>query len=58
VEDAYGLIFLTTSCSFFIFHVKKIDFQPGNGKVNIKEPKELSKKAMKQIQQAIDLAKE
>ena len=33
-------------------------FQPGNGKVNIKEPKELAKKAMKQIQQAIDLAKE
>mmetsp|Transcript_1756 Transcript_1756/g.3847 ORF Transcript_1756/g.3847 Transcript_1756/m.3847 type:complete len:184 (+) Transcript_1756:214-765(+) len=33
-------------------------FQPGNGKVNIKEPKEFSKKAMKQIQQAIDLAKE
>lgn len=33
-------------------------FQPGNGKLNIKEPKELAKKAMKQIQQAIDLAKE
>lgn len=30
-------------------------FQPGNGKINIKEPKQLAAKAMSQIQQAIDL---
>lgn len=33
-------------------------FQPGNGKLNIREPKELAKKSMDQIQQAINLAKE
>merc|ERR1712038_1037557 len=32
-------------------------FQPGNGKVNIKEPKDLAVKAMSQIQDAIDLSK-
>ena len=31
-------------------------FQPGNGKVKIKEPIELVNKAMKQIQEAIDMA--
>jgi hypothetical protein len=31
-------------------------FQPGNGKVKIKEPTELANKAMEQIQQAIELA--
>lgn len=30
-------------------------FQPGNGKVKIKEPKDLANKAMNQIQSAIDL---
>jgi hypothetical protein len=31
-------------------------FQPGNGKVNIREPTGLAFKAMQQIQQAIDSA--
>jgi hypothetical protein len=33
-----------------------IYFQPGNGKVNIKEPQTLAKRAMVQIQQAIDMS--
>ena len=32
-------------------------FQPGNGKVKIKEPKDLATKAMSQIEEAIKVAK-
>jgi len=31
-------------------------FQPGNGKVKIKEPKDLANKAMSQIQSAIEMS--
>jgi hypothetical protein len=31
-------------------------YQPGNGKFKIKEPMDLAKKAMNQIQDAIDMA--
>ena len=31
-------------------------YQPGNGKVKIKEPQELARRAMVQIQEIIDLA--
>jgi len=33
-------------------------FQPGNGKYKIKEPQELARAAMSQIQQVIELANE
>jgi len=33
-------------------------FQPGNGKYKIREPQELARKAVAQIQQAIDMASE
>ena len=33
-------------------------FQPGNGKYNIKEPQTLAKKAMSQLDQIIQVAKE
>ena len=32
-------------------------FQPGNGKVKVKEPVDLAKKAMKQLDDALQLAK-
>jgi hypothetical protein len=32
-------------------------YQPGNGKIKVKEPVELAEKAMKQLSQAIDMAK-
>ena len=45
-------------CDQLTYDNSFVYFQPGAGKLNIKEPQELSKKAMKQIQQAIDLIKE
>jgi hypothetical protein len=33
-------------------------YQPGNGKINIKEPVNLAKQAIQQLQRAIDVASE
>lgn len=51
-ELAYNL----QICDQLTYDNAFVYFQPGNGKVKIKEPQQLALMAMKQIQQVIDLA--
>jgi hypothetical protein len=51
-ELAYNL----QMCDQLTYDNAFVYFQPGNGKVKIKEPQQLALMAMKQIQQVIDLA--
>jgi hypothetical protein len=51
-ELAYNL----QICDQLTYDNAFVYFQPGNGKVKIKEPQQLALLAMKQIQQVIDLA--
>jgi hypothetical protein len=51
-------LWLTLFLPFSYVSDRFVYFQPGNGKVNIKEPKELARKSMKQIEQAINLVKD
>lgn len=51
-ELAYNL----QICDQLTYDNAFVYFQPGNGKVKIKEPQQLAVMAMKQIQQIIDLA--
>lgn len=45
-------------CDQFTYDNVFVYFQPGNGKVKVKEPTELANKAMKQIDDAIRMAQE
>ena len=45
-------------CDQLTYNNAFVYYQPGNGKFKIKEPQQLAVMAMKQIQQAIDLANE
>ena len=45
-------------CDQFTYDNVFIYFQPGNGKVKVKEPKDLAIRAMKQLDEAITMASE
>jgi hypothetical protein len=51
-DVAYGL----QMCDQLSYDNAFVYFQPGSGKINIREPQQLARNAMHQIQQAIDLA--
>ena len=53
-ELAYNL----QICDQLTYDNAFVYFQPGNGQYKIKEPQQLAKLAMKQIQQVIDIATE
>ncbi|GAX14902.1 hypothetical protein FisN_29Lh123 [Fistulifera solaris] len=42
-------------CDQYTYNNAFVYFQPGNGKYNIKEPQQLARKAMQQIQEIVDL---
>jgi hypothetical protein len=44
-------------CDQFVYSNEFIYYQPGDGKIKVKEPTELAKKAMSQLGEAIDMAK-
>lgn len=63
--DEMGLIDLKDELSIslqmtdqFVYSNEFIYFQPGDGKLKLKEPTELSKKALSQLKEAIEMAKE
>lgn len=45
-------------CDQYTYNNAFVYFQPGNGKYNIKEPQQLAKKAMKQLEEIIQLIQE
>lgn len=52
------LMYNLQMCDQLTYNNAFVYFQPGSGKFNIKEPQDMAKRAMGQIQQAIDIAKE
>lgn len=42
-------------CDQYTYNNAFVYFQPGNGKYNIKEPQQLARKAMQQIQEIVNL---
>jgi len=50
------LAYTLQMCDQLTYDNAFVYFQPGNGKYKIKEPQQLAKAAMNQIQQIIDMA--
>ena len=54
-QNLFELAYNLQLCDQLTYDNAFVYYQPGNGKVKIKEPQELARRAMGQIQDVIDL---